>query len=40
MVGLFTALVHMPERYLFVAAGGAATVLIPGLLLIRVEPKD
>jgi hypothetical protein len=39
MVGLFTALIQLPERYLLVAAGVAATVLIPGLLLLRVEPK-
>lgn len=39
MVGLFTALVQLPERYLLVAAGVAATVLLPGLLLMRGEPK-
>ncbi|HYD14021.1 MAG TPA: hypothetical protein VEC11_14320 [Allosphingosinicella sp.] len=39
MVGLFTALVAQPERYLLVAAGAAATVLLPGLLLMRTEPK-
>ena len=39
IVGLFTALVELSERYLLVAAGAAATVLIPGLLLMRSEPK-
>lgn len=39
MVGLFTALIQLPERYLLVAAGVAATVLLPGLLLMRGEPK-
>ena len=39
MVGLFTALIQLPERYLIVSAGAAATVLLPGLLLMRGEPK-
>jgi hypothetical protein len=39
MVGLFTALIQQPERYLLVAAGVAATVMLPGLLLVRAEPK-
>ena len=39
MVALFTALIERPERYLLVAAGVAATVLLPGLLLMRSEPK-
>lgn len=39
MVGLFTALIHLPERYLLVAAGAAATVMLPGLLLMRGEPR-
>ena len=39
MVGLFTALIEQPERYLLVSAGVAATVLLPGLLLVRAEPK-
>lgn len=39
MVGLFTALIQQPERYLLVAAGVAVTVLLPGLLLMRSEPK-
>jgi hypothetical protein len=40
MVGLFTALSRWPDRYLLVAAGVALTVMIPGLLLLRAEPKD
>ena len=40
MVGLFTALGRWPDRYLLVAAGCALTVMIPGLLLMRAEPKD
>ena len=39
MVALFTALVAQPARYLLVAAGVAVTVLLPGLLLMRAEPK-
>jgi hypothetical protein len=39
MVGLFTALSHWPDRYLLVAAGIALTTLIPGLLLVRAEPR-
>ena len=39
MVGLFTALSRWPDRYLLVAAGVALTVMIPGLLLMRAEPK-
>lgn len=39
MVGLFTALIAWPERYLLVAGGVAVTVLLPGLLLMRAEPK-
>jgi putative Mn2+ efflux pump MntP len=39
MVGLFTALSWWPDRYLLVAAGVALTVMIPGLLLVRAEPK-
>ena len=39
MVGLFTALSRWPDRYLLVAAGVAITVMIPGLLLVRAEPK-
>ena len=39
MVGLFTAFILHPDRYLFAAAGVALTVLLPGLLLLRAEPK-
>lgn len=39
MVGLFTALSRWPDRYLLVATGVALTVMIPGLLLMRAEPK-
>ena len=39
MVGLFTALIQWPERYLLVTAGVALTVLLPGLLLMRAEPR-
>lgn len=39
MVGLFTALIRHPDRYLLAAAGVAATVFLPGLLLMRREPK-
>lgn len=40
MVGLFTALTRWPDRYLLVAGGIALTILIPGLLLVRAEPKS
>jgi hypothetical protein len=39
MVGLFTAMSRWPDRYLLVAGGIALTVMIPGLLLVRAEPK-
>jgi hypothetical protein len=39
MVGLFTALILHPDRYLLAAAGSAATVMLPGLLLVAREPK-
>jgi hypothetical protein len=39
MVGLFTAFILNPDRYLLAAAGGAATVMLPGLLLMGREPK-
>jgi hypothetical protein len=39
MVGLFTALSRWPDRYLLVAGGIALTTMIPGLLLVRAEPK-
>jgi hypothetical protein len=37
MVGLFTALIASPDRYLIAATGVLATVLVPGLLLLRAE---
>lgn len=39
MVGLSTALHAWPDRYLVSAAGVALTVLLPGLLLVRAEPR-
>jgi hypothetical protein len=39
MVGLFTAMILLPDRYLVAAAGVALTVLVPGLLLLRAEPR-
>ncbi|HEX6374142.1 MAG TPA: hypothetical protein VFZ91_00310 [Allosphingosinicella sp.] len=39
MVGLFTALIFSPDRYLLAAAGVFATVMLPGLLLLRAEPR-
>ena len=39
MVGLFTAFMLDPNRYLIAAAGAAATVLLPGVLLTLREPK-
>ena len=39
MVGLFAALILSPDRYLLAAAGVFATVLLPGLLLLRAEPR-
>jgi len=39
MVGLFTALILSPARYLVAAAGAALTVLLPGLALLRAEPR-
>lgn len=38
-VGLFTALIHYPARYLIVAGAVALTLMLPGLLLMRAEPK-
>jgi hypothetical protein len=39
MVGVFTSVILHPDRYLLAAAGVAATVLVPGLLLMLREPK-
>lgn len=39
MVGLFTAFIFSPDRYLLAAAGVFATVLLPGLLLLKAEPR-
>jgi hypothetical protein len=39
MAGLFTALILHPDRYLLASGGVALTVLLPGLLLIRAEPR-
>jgi len=39
MVGLFTAMILSPDRYLVAAAGIALVVLLPGLLLLRAEPR-
>ena len=37
--GIFTAFILSPERYLIAAAGAALTVMLPGLLLLRAEPR-
>lgn len=39
MVGLYAAFIHSPDRYLLAAAGIFLTVLIPGLLLLKAEPR-
>lgn len=39
MVGVYTAFILDPNRYLIAAAGAAATVLLPGLILMLREPK-
>jgi hypothetical protein len=39
MVGLFTAMILSPDRYLLAAGGVFATVFLPGLLLLRAEPR-
>jgi len=38
MVGLYAAFILNPDRYLIAAAGAAATVLLPGVLLMLREP--
>jgi hypothetical protein len=40
MVGLFTAMILSPDRYLLAAAGVFLTVFLPGLLLLKSEPHD
>ena len=39
MVGLFTAMIASPDRYLLASAGVALTVFLPGLLMLRAEPR-
>ena len=39
VAGIFTAFILSPERYLIAAAGAALTVMLPGLLLLRAEPR-
>jgi hypothetical protein len=39
MVGLFTASILSTDRYLLAAGGVFLTVLVPGLLLFRAEPR-
>jgi hypothetical protein len=39
MVGTFTAFILDPNRYLIAALGAAATVLLPGVLLMLREPR-
>jgi hypothetical protein len=38
-VGLYTAFILDPNRYLIAAAAAALTMLVPGLLLLAREPK-
>jgi hypothetical protein len=39
MVGLYTAFIHSPDRYLLAAAGIFLTVMVPGLLVLKAEPR-
>ena len=39
MVGLFTALILHPDRYLLAAGGIVLTVCLPGILLLMSEPR-
>jgi hypothetical protein len=39
MVGLYAAFIHSPDRYLLAAAGVFLTVLLPGVLLLKAEPR-
>jgi hypothetical protein len=39
MAGIFTAFILSPDRYLIAASGVALTVMLPGLLLLRAEPR-
>ena len=40
MVGVAATLIAHPDRYLIAAGGAALSVLVPGLLLLRAEPKS
>jgi hypothetical protein len=40
MVGLYTALILSPDRYLLAAAGVFLTVFLPGVLLLKSEPRS
>ncbi len=40
MVGLFTAMILSPDRYLLAAAGVFLTVFVPGLLTFLSEPRS
>ena len=39
MVGLFSALHQWSDRYLLAAAGVMLTVMLPGILMVRAEPR-